>query len=254
MKYNFNKIITSFIVLLGAIITIYGVILCVMSNLNLGVFLVILCGIFVLCTGLFYKKLKKFTNINFFRTINIIFIIFFCAELSLISIIAFYGRVDTVNYKEDAIIVLGAGIRGEQVTLPLKLRLDKAIEYHSNNPDALIVVTGGKGFQETVTEAFAMERYLIENGIDKSKIIKEEKAASTEENMKYSKEILDSLFDDEYSVVIITNNFHVYRGINYAKRTGFQNVTHLHAGLQWYNLMPCYLRESLAVVKMLVLG
>ena len=39
-----------------------------------------------------------------------------------------------------------------------------------------------------------------------------------------------------------------------AKKEGFYKVTHIHAGLQWYNLAPCFLRESLAVLKMLVFG
>ncbi len=37
-----------------------------------------------------------------------------------------------------------------------------------------------------------------------------------------------------------------------AKAEGFTEISHLHAGLQWYNLVPCYLRESLAVLKMWV--
>ena len=128
------------------------------------------------------------------------------------------------------------------------------IEYHNKNPEALIVVTGGKGLQETVTEAYAMEKYLIQNGVEESKIIKEEMATSTFENMKFSKEILDNYFANDYSVVVITNNFHIFRGAAIAKKAGFQNVKHMHAGLQWYNLVPCFLRESLAVVKMLVIG
>lgn len=241
------------IALVGVIFTVYGLILCIMSNLNLGVVLVSVLGIVTLCIGVFYSKMKRVTNIKIFKICKIIFVLFLCAEVVLISFIALYGFSDNVDYNEDAVIVLGAGIRGDRVTLPLKMRLDKAIEYHSKNPDALIVVTGGQGLQETVTEAYAMEKYLIQNGVNKSKILKEEKATSTFENMKYSKEILDNYFTNDYSVVVITNNFHVFRGTRIAKNTGFGNVTHMHAGLQWYNLMPCFLRESLAVVKMIIL-
>lgn len=66
-------------------------------------------------------------------------------------------------------IVLGAGIRGEQVTLPLKMRLDKCNAYNKKNPEAFIVVTGGRGFQETITEAAAMEQYLIKKRHRKGK-------------------------------------------------------------------------------------
>ena len=168
------------------------------------------------------------------------------------AFIAAYGQFDNVNYNEDAVIVLGAGIRGDRVTVPLAYRLNAAIEYHKKNPDAMIVVTGGQGYQETITEAEAMEGYLLRKGVDPSKIIKEEKATSTNENMRFTKEILDEYFEGDYSVVVVTNNFHIYRGVQIAKMEGFEKVHHKHAGLKWYNMAPCYIRESLAVLKMWV--
>ena len=249
-----GKIISILSILSGAVLTVYGLLLCVLSNLNLGVVLVLALGILVLCTGAFHSAIKKYTDKGIFKMIKRVVAVLLCVELVVVSFLVVYGISDNVDYSEDAVIVLGAGIRGDKVTLPLKLRLDKAIEYHKQNSDALIVVTGGQGFQETVTEAYAMEKYLLENGVDKSKILKEEKATSTAENMDFSKEILDGCFDGGYSVVVVTNNFHIFRGVAIAKKSGFDAVSHLHAGLQWYNLMPCFMRESLAVLKMLVFG
>ena len=240
------------IAMIGAVFAVYGLILCIFSNINAGVLMVLGFGIITLCAGVFYSKIKELATKRYFKWCIALFILLLCAELVLTSFIAIYATRDNSDYNEDALIVLGGGIRGEKVTLPLKLRLDKAIEYHHKNPDALIVVTGGQGFQETVTEAYAMEKYLVENGIDKNRIIKEEKATSTFENMKFSKEILDSYFTNDYSVCIITNNFHIFRGTTIAKNRGFKDVTHIHAGLQWYNILPCYLRESLAIIKMII--
>ena len=107
------------------------------------------------CVGIFIQEYFK-----------VFVIVILCIEFILVSFIAVFGIVDNISYNEDAVIVLGAGIRGDKVTLPLKMRLDKAIQYHSKNPEAVIVVTGGQGFQETVTEAYAMEKYLVENNID----------------------------------------------------------------------------------------
>ena len=245
-----SRIITLF----GTVFTVYGLILCTLSNLNLGVMLVATIGIVSLGIGVFYSKIKELTSVRIFKIFKYLFILFLCVEIILISFIAIYGCFDNVDYTENAVIVLGAAIRGDRVTLPLKMRLDAAIDYHRKNPDSVIVVSGGQGLQETVTEASAMEKYLIQNGIEESKIIKEEKATSTFENMKFSKEKLDNLFSTDYSVVVVTNNFHIFRATAVAKKTGFQKVTHAHAGLQWYNLIPCFLRESLAVIKMFVLG
>ena len=238
--------------ILGIILTAYGLILCIMSNLNLGVVLTFLLGTGILLWGIFYHRLN-FDN-KLLKNIRTILCILVCIEFILVSFIGIYGQRDNINYDEDAVIVLGAGIRGDKVTIPLKLRLDKAVQYHKQNPDALIVVTGGKGFQETISEAEAMEQYLIARGVNADVIIKEEKATSTSENMRFSKQITDTYFEDEYKTVVITNNFHIYRGVYIAKLEGFSNVTHMHAGLQWYNIMPCYIRESLAVLKMWVLG
>ncbi len=253
MIHNKKMNISVLITIAGIIVAIYGFILCIMSNINLGVVLVVILGVFAINIGIFYEKIKELTKSGFFKYFKVFLIAVFCIEFILVSFMAVFGNVDNISYNEDAVIVLGAGIRGDKITLPLKMRLDKAIQYHSKNPEAIIVVTGGQGFQETVTEAYAMEKYLVEHGVAGNKIIKEEKATSTTENIEFSKELLDKYFEDNYSVVVVTNNFHVFRATSVAIKTGFKDVSHIHAGLQWYNLMPCYLRESVAVLKMWIL-
>lgn len=238
----------------GAVLSVNGLFLCVFSNLNIGVILTVLLGVFLFAWGIFYDKVRRYTQKGILKVIKISAVVLLCFEVLFVGFIAIYGVNDNVTYNEDALIVLGAGVRGDKVTLPLKMRLDKAVLYHKKNPEAVIVVTGGQGFQETVTEASAMEKYLAEHGVNKDKIIKEENATSTNENMRFSKKILDEYFSVEYKVAIVTNNFHIYRGTSIAKAEDFENVFHMHAGLQWYNIAPCYLRESLAIFKMWVLG
>ena len=227
------------ITIAGIIVAIYGFILCIMSNINLGVVLVVILGVFAINIGIFYEKIKELTKSGFFKFFKAFVIAILCIEFILVSFIAVFGIVDNVSYNEDAVIVLGAGIRGDKVTLPLKMRLDKAIQYHSKNPDAIIVVTGGQGFQETVTEAYAMEKYLIEHGIERNKIIKEEKATSTTENMQFSKALLDKYFEESYSIVVVTNNFHVFRGTSIAIKTGFNDVSHKHTGVEPHMVLKC---------------
>lgn len=239
--------------IVGGVLAINGFFMCVLSNLNIGSLMTIFAGVLLLLYGVFYTKIKTLTSKGVPRFLKYMIIAVLCAEIALVGFISVYGQFDNVNYEEDVVIVLGAGIRGDKVTLPLKMRLDEAIKYHNKNPDAMIIVTGGQGFQETVTEAYAMEKYLVENGVPKDIIIKEEKATSTNENMKFSKKMLDNYFDKSYKTVIVTNNFHIYRAVFIARREGFENIYHKHAGLQWYNLASCYLRESLAVLKMWVL-
>ncbi len=245
-------IIRILLFLVGLFLFINGAFMSLVSNLNLGVILTVAAGAFFLLWGIFYKKINEITKKGWPNAIKWIVITIIIIEACLVGFIAFYGQTENVKYNEDAVIVLGAGIRGDRVTVPLAYRLNAAIEYHKKNPEAVIVVTGGQGFQETVTEAYAMEQYLIRKGVDPTKIIKEEKATSTNENMRFTKEILDGYFAGDYSVGVITNNFHTYRGVQIAKIEGFKNVYRKPAGLRWYNIAPCYLRESLAVLKMWV--
>lgn len=242
------------LIITGSVIVVYGVVLCIMMNLTTGAIMTLLLGILFLGWGIFSNKMKKAFSDKVYKIIRVSVYVVFCAELIFISFLGIYGQIDNVRYDEDAVVVLGAGVHGDKVTVTLQMRLDKAIEYHRKNPEALIVVTGGKGFQETVTEAYAMEKYLIENGVDSSVIVKEEKATSTNENMRFSKEILDTYFEGDYCIAVVTNDFHIYRGVHIAKIEGFDNVSHIHAETQWYNIMPCYLRETLAVLKMWMLG
>ncbi len=240
------------LILAGVVLSCYGAFMVKVSNFNLGVVMTCAVACCVLFWGIFYKKIKDMTKSGALKWVKYAVILGACIEAVLVGFLGLYGNCDNVTYNEDAVIVLGAGVRGDRVTVPLARRLDEAVKYHKQNPDALIVVTGGQGYQESVTEASAMEKYLLERGVSGGKIIKEEKATSTNENMRFSKEILDGYFKEDYSIVVITNKFHIYRGVEIAKTEGFEQVTHKGASIKWYNVMPCYLRESLAVLKMWV--
>jgi uncharacterized SAM-binding protein YcdF (DUF218 family) len=171
----------------------------------------------------------------------------------LIGFIAAFGLRGTVTYQEDAVIVLGGGLRNGRPSLTLALRLDTAYNYYVKNPSAPIIVSGGLGRGETVTEGLAMERYLVALGVPESMIYKEEAAISTYTNMIYSKEILDRLFDEEPLVTVITSDFHIFRSSRFAKRTEI-NHTYLPAPTPWHSLPANYIREAGAVIKLWLLG
>lgn len=180
-----------------------------------------------------------------------------CAAAGIVALIMmlfihFYGKNDNISYQEDAVIVLGAGIKGEKVMKMLAYRLDKAVEYSERNPGAVIIVSGGQGRREDIPEALAMERYLIDKGIAKERIIKEDKSTSTYENLIFSKKILDERFETPYKLAIITNGFHIFRAAGMAERLGL-DITHLHAEIDWYYIPYNYLRECAAIAKMWLL-
>ena len=232
----------------GAILTVDAVVMCFTSNFNIGLLFALLLGLSFVLYGAFLDKAKDKLP-AWLRTVY-----FACVSALLVFVmfLVSYGLSDNISGKEDAIIVLGSGIRGELLTQGLKNRLDAAVECYEENEDLIIVVSGGQGPQEDITEALAMERYLLSQGIPKEKIIKEEKATSTYENFVNSKAILDSLFESEYETAFVSNEYHIYRASSLARIAGLESVTHTHSSTMWYTLVPSTLRETLAVVKLWV--
>lgn len=228
-------LITGIILLLNAIFLVFAV------NFHIGIALQFSMGIMVILYAVFFKKIKKRVHITAAAL---------CALLALfMGSLAIYGNINTANYTEDALIVLGAGIRGETVSPKLEKRLEKAVFYHSKNPRAVIVLCGGQGPQEDITESLAMERYLIEKGVPKGIIIREEQSTSTFENFTNAKKLLDEHFKSEYTTAFITSDYHVFRAAKTAKYAGF-SATHIGASAEWYAAFANYLREMPAAIKL----
>ena len=158
----------------------------------------------------------------------------------------------SVGPKEEAdyLIVLGAGLRGERPSLVLRNRINAAAKYLMKNPGSKVVVSGGQGADEPISEAEAMRRGLVELGISESRIIMEDQSTSTNENLTFSKEYIPA----EASVVIVTNKFHVYRACHLARECGYTSVSGLGAdNVRWLNPTN-YFRECMAVFKDVVLS
>lgn len=164
--------------------------------------------------------------------------------------LAVYGSKDNSSYDENAVIVLGYGIKNGKMPPMLKNRLDKTIEYHRKNPDAIIIVSGGRGDANKPSEATVMKEYLTANGIPDSIIIKEDKSRTTVENFRFSADILSDKFINNYSVALITNIFHVYRSEKYARAFGI-DVKHIGAKTKLCDIPWIYIREVAMVVHMI---
>ena len=158
----------------------------------------------------------------------------------------------SVTYNEDVMIILGAGVKNGRVSKALQLRLDAGIDYHSKNPDAYIVVTGGLTPQKDTTEAAVMKDYLISHGIPENIIIAEDKSLSTQENYRFTKTILEDKNIKHSSIVFVTNDFHIYRAKTYAKHCGFENAHPLSTRTDIFTITPALTREVLGVIDMWV--
>lgn len=151
----------------------------------------------------------------------------------------------------DYVIVLGAQVRGTRITKSLARRLDAAYEYHLKNPDAIIIVSGGKGNGEDVSEAQAMTEYLIAKGVPAQSIIMEDKSTNTNENLEFSMEFIE---DKSSSVAIVTNDFHIFRAIHIAKKKGLDNVCGVPAPSDEILFINYYVREAIGILKDFLVG
>lgn len=148
--------------------------------------------------------------------------------------------------KADYLIVLGAKVNGSKPSKTLKARVCQAAVYLKENKDTIVIVSGGQGKDEDVTEAFAMKQLLLENGLEENRIRMEEKSVNTEQNIRFSKELMEK---ENPTVVIATSNFHLYRGMEIAKKQGFQKVSGCPAKPDPILMVHYYFREFFAVVK-----
>lgn len=146
----------------------------------------------------------------------------------------------------DYLIVLGAHVDGTRLTLALLERTRRALLYLEENPSTKAVLSGGKGEGEEITEAQAMYRYLTEHGIEKSRLLLEEHSTNTKENLAFSLKVIGTA---DVSVGVVTNNFHVLRGVLIGRKCGFKSVYPVPSRYRTWRLLIYIPREIFALIK-----
>ena len=151
----------------------------------------------------------------------------------------------------DYIIVLGAHVDGTRMTLALLERTRRALQYLEENPGTRAVLSGGRGDGERISEAEAMYRYLTEHGIDGERLLREDRSTNTKENLDFSLELIGNL---EASIGVVTNNFHVFRGVMIGKKCGCQRIYPVPSRYRSWRLLLYIPREILAIIKDKIVG
>lgn len=184
--------------------------------------------------------------------VSIIMIIIFLISFIMIEGLIFLEGERMTSEKVDYVIVLGARLYGDIPSPALHERLKVAKEYLLDNENINVIVSGGQGSNELISEASAMENYLVENGIDSDKIIVEDNSTSTFENLKYSLDKIREVDDKEnLKVLIATNKYHLFRAKFLAKRLGMIPYG-LPAEIPPSIIVQQYIREYFAVIKSFV--
>ena len=149
------------------------------------------------------------------------------------------------------LIVLGAQMKPNGPSVVLEKRLRRAYTYLTENPETLCVLSGGQGSNEPVSEAQGMYDYLVAHGLETDRILLEDQSVNTVQNLAFSAKYFDKEKDE---VLIVSNNFHIFRAVGIARRQGYQKVSGLAARGYWFLLPNNMLREFVGVCKDLILG
>src|SRR6478752_920820 len=161
-----------------------------------------------------------------------------------------YSRITGLR-RADFVVVLGAGLNdGDRVPPLLASRLERARRVYQTlagrrGTSPVLIVSGGQGSDERVSEAEAMAGYLIGRGVPEDHVVREDQSRTTEENLTFSQAIMDRSRPG-YRCIIVTSNYHVFRTAIVARRLGVNGqVTGARtAGYYWPSAM---LREFAAV-------
>lgn len=201
-------------------------------------------GIIIISLILSFKKPFQYCFSH--KLIRILFTFSLCLFILVEACIIYHGSQNNSSNEYDYLIVLGAGLRGETLSYDLKYRLDAAYKYLAVYPDTKAILTGGQGPGETITEAEAMHRYLVQKGIEPERLIREEQATDTVENLAYSFQLIDSLVQQP-DIMVVTSKFHILRSKLIAHELGYK-VDGLGAKNSLFLTPNYYLREFFAVV------
>lgn len=114
----------------------------------------------------------------------------------------------------DCILVLGCGVWGEEPSPMLRDRLEKGIELYKKGIAKKIIMSGDHG-RSDYDEVNVMKKYAIDRGVSSEDIFMDHAGFSTYESMYRAKEVFNVK-----SVVIVSQEYHLYRAIYIAKNLG----------------------------------
>ncbi|WP_297004236.1 YdcF family protein [uncultured Corynebacterium sp.] len=176
----------------------------------------------------------------------------------LVQLVAFaiysvlYSRITRPDHA-DAVVVLGAGLRGTEPTPLLAARIDRGIAMLQELQDAgkdaepgvRLVLSGGQGADEEISEAEAMARYAERAGVPRSSMVLEDRSTTTGENLLNTK----ALLGEDARLVVVTSNYHALRAAALTEQLGLRAQV-IGSRTASYFVPAGFLREFVAVVTM----
>ena len=166
-----------------------------------------------------------------------------------------YGSYDHIDGEPEIMVVLGCMVYPWGPSILLQDRLDEALDYWEDHPEMTVVVSGGQGPDEHISEAQAMYDYFVSQGMPPEQILMEDRSSNTLQNLRFSRERLEGEgYDLSDGVLVVSNGFHLTRARMLAAREGYGEISTLAAPSSHLpSRLKMYVREPLALVKSFLL-
>ena len=223
------------------------------GTVNIGTVTGVVIGALLLVYGIWQPQINKLIASGWHTTggriVEIVLLVVAAGiiGLAVATSVAMISGASGTPKPGSTVIVLGARVYGDRASLSMKGRLDAALEYLNENPESVCIVSGGQGDNETATEASVMKAYLLEHGIAGDRIYMEDESTDTQENLKYSKRIIDEQGLPEH-VALATNDYHAYRAEKYAQREGIEAEV-IPAPTIWWLWPTSVVREMYGILE-----
>lgn len=191
---------------------------------------------------------QSFSDISFFNMV-FIYVGFLVSYAIIISMLyttsSFVNLVNLFPGKLDYVVVLGAGLIGDQVTPLLASRIDKGIAIYQKQPGCKLIMSGGQGPDEIIAEGQAMANYALEKGVPAEDILIENQSTNTEENLKFSFALMKS----GSRFALVTNYYHVFRALLLARKLKIKCIGY-GARTKFYFSLNAFIREFVGYLVM----
>lgn len=225
---------------------------------NAGSLSFLALGIFGLTVCIFWKKFLQFVcakrkrRILFYGLLGLFATgICWCIALSF-----FISRAEPeipVEKENLPVLILGSKVDGTEPSADLQKRIDTAADWLLSYPNSIAVACGGQGTGEEVTEAEVIREKLLEKGIAPDRILLENQSVNTEQNLFYAQKVLLENNLPNKEVLLLTDDYHLYRALLIAKQNGF-TAWGIGVSTPPWIFPALFARELFAVTKYFMFG
>lgn len=247
-----TKIIRTLLCISGTVLLLLFSAAAVSHIVNIGNIIGITAAVILIFTGIFYEWLavlvhtvrkNKKGRIAFDAVAGGAGTLLLCFLIALSSVCA-YSTPNADNQK--IVIVLGCAVRGNTPSVMLRQRINAAYDFLEKNPDSAAILSGGQGNGENISEAECMYNVLTDMGIDGTRLFLEDRSTDTDENITFSKKIIDDN-NLEGDVAIASSDFHLKRAVMVAKKQGI-DAKRITSKTDSYLAPTYYVRDTLGVI------